>query len=64
MRDIELDIKRLIFDHLPGSDDDGNIITARRIRDNRLFLGYSNVQKDTHQKYEVVLRPVEEEDEA
>lgn len=64
MSDMELDIKRLIFDNLPGSDDDGNIMISRQIGNNRLFLGCSNVEEDKHQKYEVVLRPMEESEKA
>lgn len=62
MSDMELDIKRLIFDNLPDSDDDVNIIVNRRITRNRLIIAVSNVLADINRKYEVVLKEVVEEE--
>lgn len=56
----DLALKRLIVDSLPDSDDDVNIIVSRKIEDNRLIIGVSNVHADEHKEFEIVLKEIPE----
>ena len=62
MTDMELDIIRMMFDSLPSSDDDTNIIVSRKIQANRLIIGVSNVHRDEFKQFEVVLREIQEDE--